>query len=245
VKCIILCAGYATRLYPLTIDKPKPLLNVAGKPIINHFIEKIENIKEIDEVFVVTNNKFYDNFMQWKIKNEFKKRITIVNDKTTSNENRLGSIGDVSFVINEKNIDDDLIVFGGDNLFKDELHEIHSFFKSKKSSSIALNDVKDKEIAKLMGVVEINEKNKIMGFEEKPTNPKSTLVSTLVYFIKKEDLDVIEECIKIGKADRAGDFIKHLSEKRDVHAFVFNKKWYDIGSFAQLEEANKEWSKQS
>lgn len=183
--------------------------------------------------------------MQWKIKNDFNKRITIVNDKTTSDKEKLGSIGDISFVINERNIQDDLIILGGDNLFKDELHETHSLFKSKNSSSIAVNDIKDKEIAKLMGVVEINEKNKIIGFEEKPFNPKSTLVSTLVYFIKKADLDVIEECTKIGKADRAGDFIKHLSEKRGVHAFVFNKKWYDIGSFSQLEEVNKEWSKQS
>ena len=243
MKAIILAAGYATRLYPLTIDKPKPLLKVAGKPMINYLVEKVENIKEIDEVFVVTNNKFYDNFMNWKIKNDFKKEITIVNDKTTSNKNKLGSIGDIQFVIDKKKINDEVLILGGDNLFEDELHEIHSLFKSKKSSSIALNDVKDKEIAKLMGVVEINEIGKITGFEEKPAKPKSTLISTLVYFLKKEDIGVMKECIKAGKADRAGDFIKYLSEKKKVHGFVFNKKWHDIGSFKQLKEANKEWGK--
>ena len=241
VKSIILCAGYATRLYPLTIEKPKPLLKVADKPIINYLVEKIENINEIDEVFVVTNNKFYDNFMQWKIKNEFKKKVIIVNDKTTSNEDRLGSIGDINFVIDSENINEDMVVLGGDNLFEDELEPVNSFFKAKKSPVVALNDVKDKKIAKLMGVVEVNEKNKIMGFEEKPEKPKSTLVSTLVYFLRKDDINIMKECIKEGKADRAGDFIKYISEKEDVYAFIFKKKWYDIGSFSQLEEANKEW----
>lgn len=243
MKVIILAAGYATRLYPLTINKPKPLLKVAGKPIINYLIEKIESIDEVNEVFVVTNNKFYDNFMQWKIKNDFKKKVTVINDGTKSDEDRLGSIGDTYFVINEKNIKEDILVLGGDNLFEDGLNEIHLIFKSKKMSSIALNDVKDVELAKLLGIVELNENNKIIGFEEKPMNPKSTLASTAVYFIKNDDLMIIGECMDKGICDRAGDFVKYLSEKRDVHGFVFNKKWHDIGSFGQLERANEEWVK--
>ncbi len=238
-----MAAGYATRLHPLTINRPKPLLKVAGRPIINHLVEKIEKIKEIDEVLVVTNNKFYDNFMQWKIKNDFSKKITIINDKTNSNKEKIGAACDINLVINKKKINEDVLVIGGDNLFENELHNIHSSFKSKGISLIALNDVKDKEIAKLMGVVDIDKNNKIIGFEEKPRQPKSTLISTLVYFIKKEDINMVRECIKPGKPKRIGEFIKYLSEKKEVYTHLFDKRWFNIGSFSQLEEANRYFSK--
>src|SRR3989338_7938896 len=104
MKAIILCAGYATRLYPLTLNKPKPLLEVAGKPIIEHIIKKIEEVEEIDEIFIVTNAKFYKNFKEWSELFKSKKKIKVIDDKTKSNEDRLGSLGDVSFVIEKENI---------------------------------------------------------------------------------------------------------------------------------------------
>ena len=133
MKSIILAAGYATRLYPLTENQPKPLLPVAGKPMLNYIMEKIEEVSDIDEVFVVTNNKFFLTFVQWKANNEdkFTKKITIVNDKTKTNEDRLGAIGDIHYVIDNMNIDEELLVIAGDNLFEFSLAKFVDFAQYK------------------------------------------------------------------------------------------------------------------
>ena len=123
IKAIILAAGYATRLYPLTLNQPKSLLKIAEKPMIEHIIEKLKDINELNKIYIVTNNKFFKNFEDWNKNFNFNKDIKIINDLTTSNENRLGAVGDIKFAIEKENIDDDLIVFGGDNLFEDNLDE--------------------------------------------------------------------------------------------------------------------------
>lgn len=238
MKAIILAAGYATRLYPLTQETPKPLLVIGNKPMVEHILDKLKDIKEIDEVFIVTNNKFHQKFEYWLKQFSYPKKIKLVNDQTNTNEERLGAIGDIDFTLAFEDIEDDLVVIGGDNLFEDNLLEIYSKFKKTKSSVIALTDVKSKEIAKLMGVVSIDKEGKITEFEEKPSQPKSTLIATLIYFLKKEDALLIPECVQMKIADRAGDFIKYLSKKKPVYTVTFMKKWFDIGGFNALEEAN-------
>jgi len=243
MKALILAAGYGTRLYPLTINQPKPLLKVGSKSILGHIVEKLDVREEIDEIFVVTNNKFYTHFNKWKQTFSSNKTITIINDKTLNNQDRLGAIGDINYVIKDQNIEEDLLIIGGDNLFEDNLSAIFNLFQEK-GNTIMLNDVKNIELAKLYGIVSINSEDKITNFVEKPESPESTLASTLIYAIKKEDLELINHVLKQGLADRAGDFIKYLSENRTVSGIPLTGKWFDIGSLQQLKEAEATYSNQ-
>ncbi len=245
IKAILLCAGYATRLYPLTLDRPKPLLPIAGKPIIEHILERMENLEHLDEVFIITNNKFFNDFRNWKRKFAYSKPIKIINDKTASDQDKLGAVGDILFAINEEKIDDDLMVVAGDNLFKFSLKWLMEFFNEKKRSVIALYDIKDKELAaRKYGIVELDKNKKIVGFEEKPEAPKTTLASTACYIFSREDVHKFESCSKEGSnLDNLGDFIKWLIKKKDVYGYTFSEKWFDIGSPKQLREAEEVWSR--
>ena len=155
MDAIILAAGYATRLYPLTKDMPKPLLDVAGKPMIEHIIKKLEQSDEVNNIYIVTNNKFHKHFNQWLHSFDANKPIEIVNDGTTSNDDRLGALGDIHYVIKSKNIENDTIIVAGDNLFEVSLHDIINIFKKRKHNFIVLHDVKNIDIAKNYGVVEV------------------------------------------------------------------------------------------
>jgi len=242
MDAIILAAGYATRLYPLTKDKPKPLLNVAGKPIIEHIISKIEGINGINKIYIVTNDKFDSTFNKWLENFDAKSPIEVINDGTKSNEDRLGALGDVHFAIGSKNIDDELIVVAGDNLFELSLKDVANFFIKRKSNVIVLHDVKDFELAKHYGIVEIDNDNLVTHFEEKPQNPKSTLASTGIYLFPKKTIELIKKYIEQGNnPDKTGSFIEWLHKRDKVHSYVTDKKWYDIGSFEQLEKADKHY----
>ncbi|MBI2655805.1 NTP transferase domain-containing protein, partial [Candidatus Woesearchaeota archaeon] len=148
MHAIILAAGYATRLHPLTKDKPKPLLDVAGRPIIEHIIEKLGQISDVGKILIVTNERFERNFREWLENFDAKKPIEIINDGTSSNDDRLGALGDIHFAIASKEIDDDIIAIAGDNLFELSLTDVHNFFRKKKSNVIVLHDVKDFELAR-------------------------------------------------------------------------------------------------
>lgn len=236
---IVLAAGYATRLYPLTESMPKPLLNVAGKPIIEHIIRKLKGIDLIKKIYIVTNAKFEQHFLKWLKDYDTEKPIEIINDETTSNADRLGALGDINYVINACNIDDEILIIAGDNLFELNLNDVVNFFKKRKSNVVVIYDVKDLELAKLYGVVEINN-NVVINFEEKPIVPKSTLTSTGIYLFPKKIISLIRKYIAQGNdTDKTGTFIQWLYKRETVHAYVTNKKWYDIGTIEQLEMANK------
>ncbi len=240
MKAIILAAGYGTRLYPLTVDTPKPLLDIGGKPLIEHILIRVAEIPGVDEIVIVTNDKFYDVFMEWQEAYNSKISIKVLNDGTSSNEDRLGAIGDIDFAVKNENIDDDVLVVAGDNLFDFSLVHLHDFFRKKKASVVALNDLKEKEkAAKKFGVAEIDNDQRIVGFEEKPEFPKSSLASTACYFFTKSDLEELEKCIRERrKPDNLGDFIKYLSSKKHVYGYIFTEKWFDIGSYEHLREAD-------
>lgn len=239
MDAIILAAGYGTRLGELTENNPKPLLKVAGKPIIEHIINKLDNLDLITNIYIITNDKFEKNFIEWLDKFDAKKPIRIINDCTKSNDDRLGALGDILYAIDFANITGDIIVIAGDNLFELPLLDVLGLFKKRKSNIIALYDVKDIKLARHYGVVEV--KNGIVAnFEEKPTNPKSTLISTGIYLFSKETLPLIKKYIGQGNSpDKTGSFIEWLHKRDKVYAYVTEKAWYDIGNLEQLKKADK------
>jgi len=241
MKALIIAAGYATRLYPLTQDTPKALLLIAGKPMLNYIVKKIEELKDIEEIVVVTNDKFYPQFLEWSKSVKSAKRIRVMNDNTKSNEERLGAIGDIHYFISQDKFKGDLLVIGGDNLFDFNLNEMADLFKKKRKSIIALYDMQKKEaVAKRFGVVLIDKDFKIVDFEEKPAEPKSTLIATLCYMFSNDDIEELEKCISQNKKpDNAGDFIKYISSRKDVYGINYKGIWFDIGSFEQYEQADK------
>lgn len=242
MEAIILAAGYATRLYPLTKDTPKPLLKVANRPIIEHILAKIRKINDINMIYIVTNSKFHVHFSRWLRNFDFNKHIEIVDDGTTGNDNRLGAMGDINFVLRQKKIDDDLLVVAGDNLFDFELDEVEGFFRKKESSAIVAYDVKNSELAKQYGIIE-QSNGIISNFVEKPTEPKSTLASTGIYLFTRKNVELIEEYISQGNnPDKTGSFIEWLYKREKVLVFVTEKTWYDIGTKEQLAEADKKYA---
>lgn len=240
MKAIIPAAGYAIRLYPLTSDRPKHLLTIGDRPLLEHVIENIEKITEIDEIIIITNDRFHPVFKEWLSFFKSKIRIRLMNDGTKSNDDRLGAFGDVNLVVRREKIDDDLMVIAGDNYFEFDMRDFYNSFLDKKSSVVALYDVNDKsKAAKRYGVVELDSTNRIIGFEEKPENPKTSLASTACYIFAKKDLPEFEIYASSHiNLDNLGDFITHLSQKTMVHGYVFKEKWYDIGSLDQLNELN-------
>ena len=241
IKAIVLCAGYATRLYPLTENQPKPLLNVGDKPIVEHIVDKISKIDEVDEIFVVTNHKFYPSFQTWLRERNYNKKINVINDGTLKNDDRLGAVGDLGFVIKEEDVQDDVLMIAGDNLFGFSLREFLKYFQEKESSVLAFCDLKDKEkVANRLGVGILNEELKVTNFEEKPAHPQSTLAATCCYIFSKKDIKKIREYVQTNeKWDDPGDLAKWLAERSILHGFVFEEHWFDIGSFEGLEEASK------
>lgn len=241
MKAIIPVAGYAIRLYPLTKDKPKALLKVSGKPILEHIIKKIEEIT-IDKIFIVTNDKFFPNFNEWSKKFSCSIPVKILNDYTTSNKNRLGQIGDITFALEKEKIDDDLLVIAGDNLFKFSLLDSYNLFKNKKTCVNALYDAKSLKVAREQGVVIIDKNNKFVNFQEKPEKPESTLTSLGIYFFPKEKVKLFYDYKKAGNdLDKMGYFMQWLIKKENVFGHIYKEKWFDVGIIKSLEQARKEF----
>ena len=243
MKVLLLAAGYATRLYPLTLNQPKPLLPVAGKPIIEFILDKVEVLEKIDEIFIVTNNKFCKHFEDWSKGYSTSKKITVINDGTMTNDDRLGATGDIEFVIEKENIKSDLLVLAGDNIFKADLKNFINFSLSKRPSiSLGLYDVKDLELAKKYGIVSLDDSKKVIEFKEKPQQPNSTLAASCVYFFPKEKINIVKEYLNTDNAkDAPGYFLEWLSMKDSIFGYVLDQKWLDIGDKESYEEANNEF----
>ncbi|MBU1086709.1 MAG: nucleotidyltransferase family protein [Candidatus Omnitrophica bacterium] len=240
MKILILAAGYATRLYPLTKHWPKPLLLVKEKPIMAHILEKVDTIEDVTEIIIVTNDKFFHQFKNWARVAGFKAKITVVNDQTTSEENRLGAIGDINFVINKCKIKEDLMVIGGDNLFSFNLKKFAEFVKQKKiMSAVGLYDIKNPEMVKNYGVVTVDESKKIIDFQEKPQTSNSTLISMCVYYFDASVLKLFKQYIELKDChDTSGDYIKWLCKQTEVIGYEFNGVWYDIGDIVTFYHAS-------
>ena len=242
-KAIVLAGGYAKRLWPLTLNKAKPLLEVGGKPIINYIIEKLEEIKEVDEIVISTNAKFEPVFKEWVQKYGFEK-LKFVIEETHSENEKFGAIAGINFAIKLAEIDDDCIILAGDNIFSFEINDFISFFHKKKAPVLAVFDIKDQNLAKKYGIASLDNE-KIVEFEEKPENPKSTLAATACYIFPKQTLKLFSEYLNQSeKKDAPGFFLQWLHKKQDVFAFSFSDYWFDIGSLEALEDAKKFMNKQ-
>jgi glucose-1-phosphate thymidylyltransferase len=246
MEILILAAGYGTRLYPVIKNTPKPLLDIGGRPMIDYVLDKVRDFDGLTRVTVVTNNKFFEHFQKWAADHgNFKAEINVVNDGTNVPEERLGSIGDIAFAIRAGSIDDDLMVVGGDNLFDYDLTDYYRFAAEKKPAvTIGLFDIGDLEEAKQMGVVALDAEHKVVSFEEKPQRPKSTLIAMCLYYFSKPSLKMLSQYIEESeKTDKAGDYIRWLSEKQTVYGYQFEGKWFDIGSLESYREAQQAFAK--
>lgn len=247
MKALILAAGYATRLYPLTLNQPKPLLKVGPRSIADHILGGLEAIEEVNEVLLVTNEKFSGHFKDWAKKTVFRSPISVVNDKTLTNETRLGAIGDIDLVIREAKITEDLLVIAGDNLFDMDLGDFVTFAKSKApGSTVALRVVEDKEKIKKYGVVSLDEENRVVDFEEKPKKPKSDLAAMCIYYFPKEHLSVISKYMKSKfSKDAPGNYISWLAANDAVYGYRFEGEWFDIGDMDSYKMADKIYKERS
>ena len=242
MKALILAAGYATRLYPLTIDQPKCLLSVGKKTILDRLYEKMENISGLNEISIVTNDKFYQKLEDWKNGTKRKISVRIFNDRTTSNDNRLGAIGDLGFALKEIGTQEDLLMLASDNIFDEDLKRFCEFAnKKREGASIALYDIGDKSFAaKKYGVVEMDSQNKITNIEEKPEFPKTSLIGMGLYYFPKETLSLVDEYLRWeGAKDAPGYYITWLLGRIKIFGYTFSGSWYDIGDIRSLEEADK------
>ena len=241
MKVVILAAGYATRLYPLTFTRPKPLLPVAGKPMIEYVLDNLAPIGGIERVYVVTNAKFTSQFQQWAdAYRGAKLHITIVNDGSTDDTNKLGAIGDIHFVLTREKVDDDIIVVAGDNLFSERLEGFGRFCRQKNAPVLAVYDVGNLEEIKKYNAITLDADGRITFFEEKPQNPTSTLTGIALYFYPKASLTLIKQYIADGNnPDQPGRLVQWLYPRVPFYTWLVPGLWYDIGSKETLEEANR------
>ncbi len=242
MNVLILAAGYATRLYPLTLNKAKPLLEVAGKPMLEWVLDNLAPVPDIDRVYVVTNNKFADDFQSWADTYSARNprlQFTIVNDGSTSDTDKLGAIGDIHLVINRENLlDTDLLVVAGDNLFSESLESFVAEAR-KHSACLALYDVGDLEAIKKYNNIQTDSEGIITHFEEKPANPTGTMTGIALYYYSASVLPMLNTYIEGGNnPDQPGRFVQWLYQRTPVHTAVVPGIWFDIGAKETLEEAD-------
>ena len=240
MKAVVLAGGFAKRMWPLTKERPKHLLPVAGRPMLDHVIDKLEPVRELDHIFISTNARFKDDFRSYLNSREAKKDISLFIEKTRSEGEKLGTVGGLGYLIRESNIDDEMLVIGGDNILGFRMTDFMEHFRSNRANTVALYDLKSKEKARLYGVVSIDDSDKIVDFQEKPSRPHSTLVSTACYAFTKNGVRNILRYLDEGNdPDKMGHFIEWLYRNDDVFGFVFTGLWFDVGSFESYNEANE------
>ena len=239
MKALVLAAGYATRLYPLTLDRPKALLEVGGKPMLDHVLERLQAMGA-DETIVVTNAKFTPHFEEWA---SGKESVTIANDGTTSNDDRLGAIGDIGFVLDELGIDDDLVVVAGDNLFGEDISGFAAYGREVEAPVIAVHDVGDLSRMHEYNQIEVDDEGRIVFFEEKPADARTTLSGVALYFYPRSTLELIRQYLAEGNnPDQPGRLVQWLYPRTSVYTWRLPGQWYDIGSAETLQEADRIFS---
>lgn len=244
MKAIVMAGGFAKRLWPLTKELAKPLINIGGKPVINYTIEELLRLKSlgiIDEVIVSINAKFADDFNKWL--SNFNFDVNIVVEECRHEGEKLGAIGAINFVIQKEHLNDDLLIIGGDNLFDFRTFSFLNaieFFKDHNEAVVCGYDVLTKERAKLYGVIVPDGHNKVIEFVEKPEDPKATLISSGCYLLSRDTLKILSQYIADGNPkDRPGDFLQWFYKRHNLYVFPFSGTWFDIGDHESLKNADE------
>ena len=242
MKCIVLAAGYATRLYPLTENYPKPLLEISGKTILDWLLEDIDSTSDIQEYAVVSNHKYAEHFFKWAKGLRLKAQVKVIDDGSVSNETRLGAVKDIQFAVDSVGADDDLLVIAGDNLLDFSLAGFIDYFNKKQSTCVMRFFEPDTARCSRSGVVEIDESDKIISMEEKPETPRSNWCAPPFYIYRKEDIPLIQRAIKEGcETDAPGNFIAWLCRQTEVYAMEMPGKRYDIGNMESYRHAQEKY----
>ncbi|WP_277553211.1 NDP-sugar synthase [Halobaculum limi] len=229
MKAVVLAGGYATRMWPITRNRPKMFLPVGEGTVIDEIFEDLEADDRVDEVFVSTNERFGEEFESYIAESRFEKPTVSVEDTSAESE-KFGVVGALAQLIDREGVDDDLLVVAGDNLISYDLADFIDFFEQKGTPTLAAYDVGSRERAKSYGLVQL-EGDRVVDFQEKPEEPKSTLVSIACYAFPRETLPDFEEYLSSGNnPDEPGWFIQWLQSRQPVHAFTFDEAWFDIGT---------------
>ena len=240
MKCLILAAGYATRLYPLTENFPKPLLRVGEKAILDWLVDDIDQAGVIDEFVVISNHKYAYPFQKWAETKQ--QKITVVDDGTETNETRLGAVKDIQFAIEKLGLDDEMLVIAGDNVLDFSLTKFIRYAKEKGTSCIMRYFEGDAQRLTKCGVVQVDETDKILGMEEKPAAPKSNWCCPPFYYYTREDAKRISHGIAAGcGTDAPGSYIAWLCKQTTVYAMEMPGSRYDIGNLASYAKVQREY----
>lgn len=249
MKLLVLAAGYATRLYPLTLNKAKPLLDVAGKPMIEHLLDKFAGEPGLDDILVVTNAKFAADFERWGQDYARRRgtRVTAINDRTTSDADKLGAIGDINLVINQTKLDDDLIVVAGDNLFDqpaDEFLAVARRNAGRGAPTVVTYDVGNlEEVRKKYNYIKLDADGRVVHFSEKDPNATGTVTAICLYYFPRNTVKLIARYLAEGNnPDQPGRYIGWLYKQTPVYTYQIRGRWLDIGSKETLEQANREFA---
>jgi glucose-1-phosphate thymidylyltransferase len=240
MKCLILAAGYATRLYPLTENFPKPLLKVGDKTILDWLLDDIDTSGEISEYIVISNHKYANHFISWSKTKPYK--ITVIDDGTESNETRLGAVKDVQFAIDSLKLDSDLLVIAGDNVLDFSLTKFIDYALEKKTSCVMRYYEPSEQRLKKCGVLKIDDNDLIIDMQEKPHEPKSNWCCPPFYYYTREDAKRVQAGIEAGcGTDAPGSYIAWLCTQTKVHAMEMPGKRYDIGNLESYEKVKREY----
>ena len=240
MKALVLAAGYATRLHPLTLDRPKALLEIGGKPMLDRILERVQAMG-VGETIVVTNAKFAPAFAAWA---RGRPDVTVVNDGTTSEADRLGAIGDIGYVLDARDLDDDLVVVAGDNLFGSDITGFRSRIEELAAPVLAVHDVGDIAEMSKYNQVQTDAVGRITFFEEKPEDAATTLAGIALYYYPRTTLPLIREYLADGNnPDQPGRLVQWLYPRLPVYTWLVPGAWYDIGSHESLAEADAVFSR--
>jgi glucose-1-phosphate thymidylyltransferase len=236
VKAVILAAGYATRLYPLTLERPKHLLEVGGRPILEWLLDRLP-LEQFDAIYVVTNAKFAPRFREWA--DAYPAEVVVIDDGSSTEDERLGAIGDLELVTSSEGLDDDLVVAAGDSLFSHRLDGFVQFARERGAAAIALYDVGDLEAVKGLSCVTVDANARVTSFEEKPEQPTSSLAGIALYFYPRAVLPLVSEYLAQGNnPDQPGHLLAWLYRRTPVYAWRVPGRWFDIGTPETLAEAD-------
>lgn len=238
MKALILAAGYGTRIQEVINDKPKALIEIGSKTILDHLFDQLRGIKEVDGFYLVTNSKFYDQFVAWRVAHDVS--IEILDDETSSNEERLGAVKDLQLLIDRYNIQDDILVCAADTIVQPKLSPFVDSFSKKRASWICARGEPSEEDRKHRGIISVDDESRVTSFEEKPEHPKSDLAAVPFYIYPKEVIPRIKEYLDSGgKTDAPGDFVAWLYARESVYAYNIEGHVMDIGNPESLERARK------